>query len=392
MKPEKEAIRSDELPFTHEVRLSPRQWLAALLIVTLAAVALPRLWWRVERFDVGDDYRIPYSLSNDYALFDRYLRKAAGAEPVVVLGDSVVWGEYVRSDGTLPHFLNAQAAQARFVNAGVNGLFPLALEGLVRDYGKSLRGRKIIVVFNYLWLSSPEADLRVKRDDTVNHATLLPQFSPRIPGYQADVATRLGAAIRRQVSLLGWTRHLQDACFDQKSITQWTLAEDPDRPRCYPNAYRSPLARIALAVPSGQRDDAERGAGSPRHKPWSAEGSRKVAFEWVPLADSLQWAAFQRAVGSLESRGNDVLVVVAPFNEHMIADSSLAGYRALQSGAAAWFAERRLPHVTPDALPSELYADASHPLTAGYETLARQLLQSEAFRKWLQDGGARVAR
>ncbi|MEO8347622.1 MAG: hypothetical protein ABI610_01825, partial [Acidobacteriota bacterium] len=39
----------------------------------------------------------------------------------------------VRPDGTLPHFLNEQSGlPGKFVNAGVNGLFPLALEGLVR--------------------------------------------------------------------------------------------------------------------------------------------------------------------------------------------------------------------------------------------------------------------
>ena len=38
-------------------------------------------------------------------------RKIADAKPMAVLGDSVVWGEYVKSDGTLPHFLNQQAGR-----------------------------------------------------------------------------------------------------------------------------------------------------------------------------------------------------------------------------------------------------------------------------------------
>jgi len=37
----------------------------------------------------------------------------------------------------------------------------------------------------------------------------------------------------------------------------------------------------------------------------------------------------------------------------------------------------------PDILPSELYADASHPLTAGYELLAKRIYADESFRKWL---------
>ena len=55
-----------------------------------------------------------------------------------MLGDSVVWGEYVAPDGTLSHFLNQEAeATNRFVNLGLNGLFPLAQEGLVDYYGKA---------------------------------------------------------------------------------------------------------------------------------------------------------------------------------------------------------------------------------------------------------------
>lgn len=375
---------NDDLPITHEVRLTLRHWLAALLTVTLIAVAIPRLWKHTERFDIGSDFRIPYSLSNDYWLYDWYLQKVSVSQPVVMLGDSVVWGEYVKADGTLPHFLSTETATSgRIVNGGVNGLFPLALEGLVRNYGKALRGRKVIVVCNFLWLSSPKADMQTESDETVNHAPLIPQFRPKIPSYQADATTRIGSAIRRHVALMGWVSHLQCAYFTQRSVTQWTLAEDPNHPRSYPNAYSNPLAQIACVVPSGQPDDLERGEGSRRHKPWSAEGPRKTAFEWVPLSTSLQWAAFQRTVQMLRNRGNDVLVILAPFNEHMIADASLDRYRAIQSGAASWLSDNHIPYVLPDKLPSELYADASHPLTAGYELLARQVYQSESFHKWM---------
>ena len=373
----------DDLPITHEVRLTLRQWLAALLTVTLIAVALPRIWKYVERFDIGSDYRIPYALSNDYWLYDWYLQKTAADKPIMVLGDSVVWGEYVKADGTLPHFLNSEAAKpGRFVNAGVNGLYPLALEGLVRDYGKALHGCKVIVVCNLLWLTSPKADMQAESDETINHAPLIPQFRPRVPSYQADAAMRIGSVIGRHVPLMGWVSHLQSAYFNQRSVTQWTLAEDPDHPRSYPNAYSNPLARITCVTPSGNSDDLERGEGSRRHKPWSSEGPRKTAFEWVPLTSSLQWAAFRRTVDLLRHRGNDVLVIVAPFNEHMIADPSLNAYTSIQSGIVAWLSENHVPFIQPEKLPSELYADASHPLTAGYEVLAQQIFQAESFRKW----------
>ena len=166
----------------------------------------------------------------------------------------------------MPHFLNQQAGQPdRFVNAGVNGLFPLALEGLVRNYGTSLHDRKVIVVCNLLWLSSPKADMQTKKAESINHASLVPQFFPHVPCYQADANERISAVIGRNVGFLGWVNHLQDAYFHQQSILQWTLDEDPNRPRYYPNAYKDPLAQITLGGPlgPGRRRRARRGKSAP---------------------------------------------------------------------------------------------------------------------------------
>src|SRR2546425_601692 len=135
-----------DVPFgVNEVRLNGRQWLALTLGLGLAFQLMPWLWERIERFDIEPDFRIPYSLSKDYWLYNRRLRQETDAGSVVVLGDSVVWGEYVLPEGTLSHFLTQEAGgKSRFINAGVNGLFPLALEGLVNDYGQPVRHRKVL--------------------------------------------------------------------------------------------------------------------------------------------------------------------------------------------------------------------------------------------------------
>ena len=89
----------------------------------LIALLTPPIWKRVERFDTGPDYRIPYRLSKDYWLYQRRLQQVTAPDKVIVLGDSVVWGEYVLPDGTLSHFLNREAGTAdRFVNGGLNGV------------------------------------------------------------------------------------------------------------------------------------------------------------------------------------------------------------------------------------------------------------------------------
>jgi len=373
-----------EVPFgVNEVRLNIRQCVAAFLIVGAFAVLVPRIWERIERFDTGPDYRIPYQLSKDYWLYGRRLRQVEAPDKVILLGDSVVWGEYVLPDGTLSHFLNQEAGTSdRFINGGLNGLFPLAEEGLINCYSRSLRNRKVIVQCNLLWMTSPKADLSSQKEDQFNHARLVPQFFPRIPCYKADANERLNAVIERNINLLSWVNHLQDAYFGQKSILRWTLQDDGGDPPRYPNADKNPFAQITLGVPSAPRTDPLRGPGSLRHKPWSETGVGTTHFDWVNLESSLQWHAFQRSTAALRSRGNDVLVVLGPFNEHLMAEENRPAYRKIRDGVTAWLAQNQIPHVVPETLPSRLYADASHPLTQGYELLAKQIYESEDFQKW----------
>jgi hypothetical protein len=245
-----------------------------------------------------------------------------------------------------------------------------------------LQHRKVVLQCNVLWMSSPKADLQTQKEEKFNHSRLVPQFRPRIPCYKADTNERLGAIFERHVGFMSWVSHIQDCYFGQKSILSWTLEDDGGDPPVRPNAYKNPFAQITMTVPPPPVDDPQRGPQSSRHHPWSAGGNGPVQFDWVKLDTSLQWGAFQRLVGVLRDRGDDVLVVLGPFNEHMIAPESQAGYHKLHDGIAAWLAQNHIPHVVPEILPSDLYADASHPLTDGYALLAKQLYQNETFRRW----------
>jgi hypothetical protein len=176
---------------------------------------------------------------------------------------------------------------------------------------------------------------------------------------------------------------LQNAYFGQKSILDWTLADDGGDPPHYPNSDKNPLAQITLRVPSAPAVDPLRGPASPRHKPWTQNGG-PTSFDWVSLESSLQWGAFQRVVATLRSRGDDVFVILGPFNEHMIAPESRAPYLKLRDGVTAWLEENKVPHWAPEVLPSSLYADASHPLTDGYALLAKRTMTNESFQAWLK--------
>src|SRR5436190_5355330 len=377
-----------DTPFVNEIRLNARHWVAVFVILVIILVATPRIWKRLERFETGPDYRIPYSLSKDYWLYERRLERIAPTS-IVVIGDSVVWGEYVRPEGTLSHFLNEvlpnapAGAPEKFANAGVNGLFPLAFEGLLRNYSSPLRHRKVILHCNVLWMSTPKADLSTAKEERFNHADLVPQFSPRLPCYKAGLNHRLAALVERHFPFSQWASHLQIAYFGQRNILTWTLEEDANTSARLPHAYKNPLAQITLAVPSEPADDPERGPASPRHKPWSTAGEGSTRFEWVALEHSLQWGAFQRLVKLLQARDNDVLVVLGPFNEHIMAAENRAAFQPLRDGIVDWLAKNHVPHVVPATLPSALYADASHPLTEGYQQLAKNLRADPAFQRWM---------
>ncbi len=375
---------SPEIPFVNEVRLSSRQWGVVFVILAFVVTLTPSVWKKLERFETGLDYRIPYALSKDYWLYEHRLQRLKPTN-IVMLGDSVVWGEYVLPNGTWSHFLNQEAgATDLFVNGGVNGLYPLALDGLIRCYGRPLNRQKVILHCNVLWMTSPKADLSTEKEEPFNHAALVPQFNPRIPCYRADASERLNAIMERNIPFFEWVSHLQNAYFAQQSIPKWTLAEEGGDPPRYPNAYRNPFSQIALAVPIEPPGDPLRGPQSSRHKPWSTNATGTTRFEWVGLDQSLQWRAFQRLISTVHGRGNDVLVVLGPFNENIMAEENRPAYRKVRGEILRWFAQNKIPHVAPELLPSVLYADASHPLTEGYQLLATRLFADATFRNWMR--------
>lgn len=377
-----QASEANELS-TNELRLGPWEWLTTLAIVAVVAVVVPRQWAAQERLPDDADYRIPYALSKDYWLYQQRLERIDDRQ-IPILGDSVVWGEYVLPDGTLSHFLNSQpGCSGRFVNCGLNGLFPLAMEGLVEHYAAALERRKVIVHCNLLWMTSPQADLSTPSEQSFNHSRLVAQFSPRIPCYRADAVERLSAMLENRVPFFAWLNHLQNAYYDQKNIPQWTLTEDASDPPRLMNAWRSPLEPLFKGLPGEPNPDPQRGPKSPRHKPWNTGTAEPAAFDWVEPEKSLQWQAFQRLIHRLQKRDNDILVVIGPFNEHMIVGEQKPTFRAWRDTIVDWLAEQKIAVAVPAALPSELYADASHPLTAGYRLLASRLTADPAFGLWL---------
>lgn len=343
---------------SNAILLSGRQWIGLGIFALALYVGAPTLWKRAESFAPSEDHRMPYTLGNDTWQYERWVGEAAARSEVLVVGDSVVWGQFVRPDQTLAAALNRRAGKPRFANLGLDGAHPAALTGLLTHHAPGLDGKTVLLHCNLLWMSSPRHDLSGEEEFAFNHPSLVPQFVPSIPCYRATLSERIGVEVGRRIPFQRWTKHLQAAYFEGGDIHAWTL----DHPR------ENPLSQVTFKLPDPRQEP-------PRHEPipWTERGIKPQPFAWVAPEASFQWSMFRRAVEILRGRGCQVRVLVGPFNEHLIAPESRPDYDRLRAAVEEWLTAEKIPFVAPEPLPSELYGDASHPLAEGYERLAAML-------------------
>ena len=359
----------DEVPFgANSLRLSTLEWLITIAIVSTILIAAPLVWKRSVPFTARPDFRVPYDLSDDYWIYSRLSQSVKKQQEILIIGDSVVWGEYVRPNETLSHYLNQHPGKERFANGGLNGTHPLALRGLIDDFCKSVSDSHVILHCNLLWTSSPERDLRGEKELSFNHPRLVPQFAPWLSCYKATVNERVGVVIDRRVAYRSWVHHFRVACFEGQDVHSWTL-EHPTS---------NPLRQLEFKQPAPTDSAHSRPAS------WLQRGIPRQDMAWVNLNKSLQWGAFRSSVRTLESRGNRVFVIIGPFNEHMLTPDSQTRYRSARQQVESWLAENQVAYYAPTPLPTDEYGDASHPLRDGYVRLAKNLHQHAAFRAWLR--------
>src|ERR1035437_7535127 len=94
-------------------RLTLPQWGIVLAVSILFVTLTPFLWNRAEKIERGADFRMNYELSNDYGLYSRNAEWAVENNRVLVMGDSVVWGQYAARNETLSHYLNELSGKHR---------------------------------------------------------------------------------------------------------------------------------------------------------------------------------------------------------------------------------------------------------------------------------------
>ena len=56
----------------------------------------------------------------------------------------------------------------------------------------------------------------------------------------------------------------------------------------------------------------------------------------------------------------------------------------MKNNMEKWFKENNVSYYSVPDLPSDYYADSSHPLKEGYEKIAVDLFKIESFKEWLK--------
>jgi hypothetical protein len=132
------------------------------------------------------------------------------------------------------------------------------------------------------------------------------------------------------------------------------------------NPYKNPLIAIDFNLPQDNKENSDT----------SAPNTSVSDFQWVQAETSLQWKFFRNTLKLLKKRKNKILVLIGPFNERMLSVESKDKYVILKNEIEKWLEKNSISYISPQPLSAELYNDASHPTSQGYNTLAKELVES----------------
>ena len=341
---------------TNGLHLGVRELLCVLIVaVALVWGVLPSWHRHALQVTLDKDFRFSYALRDDYLLYRATVKQACQEFDTLFLGDSVIWGMYVRNDSTLTACLNRAAGEEKYGNLAIDGLHPVAMETLLRNYAGDLCGKKVYLYLNPLWLNTPLYDLSGEGETSINHPRLLPQFDFSLKCYHGTLQERCNAQRERLLDFYALLHHWRVCFFDNRDFKSW-IAKHPGE---------NPLSLLRMEI-----SPLEEGHSSNSTVDWYESGIAEQDWPWMALEDSRQWRAFQQCLWILQKRGNDVTVLVGSINPHMQTAESLAKCRALREEMQGRLEKDGVSAILLPELPSEEYGDASHPLAAGYRRLA----------------------
>jgi len=338
--------------------------LAAFSILLLAGAAAPFMSPLTDTALFTGDYRIPYSMGENYFLYSRYSKQIASGKSIPLIGDSVIWGHYTDSENTISAYLNKLNNNTRFSNMGLDGIHPAAMNGLVNYYTSDLKNKKIIVGVNLLWMSSPRHDLSGEVNSEINHRSLLPQISTKIPSYHPSFEERLSAVISRSVLFFSWIDHIRLTRFAEKSFYLWTIDNPGERIINYFSHIEN-----EFKAPNGIDPDK----------------MQEQNIEWVSTEKSLQWRFMIETLLSLKKNGNKVAALITPFNTYMMTESSRKQYYSILAEMERVLRENGITPVIPSTPEKKYFADSSHPTAAGYKLIAENIMKNREFVEFIKE-------
>ncbi len=382
------SVSSADFHGANTQRLSGRGWGIALLVMVLMWTLVPKLYTPNLNLEHARQFRIPFSLSEDYSIYRSYAEQtdAAAGENIincVMLGDSVVWGEYVAKTDTwsaeLTRIWNASKSEndpaqpsIQIWNFGLNGAHPTALRGLIRHHGKWDSRTALILHFNPLWITSPERDLSTFKPAPFNHPALAPQFRDRPKVYKENFGERLRVAIGQRAGFLLWAQGMRIRHLNGYDWGGWVM-ENPDALPWDPEFVKK---TDEMWRDQGIREGVEAVS-------WEDQGIPRQSLEWVALEESYQWSQFLKLLDELQDQERRTLVILGPLNPWIMKEADLQQYNKILDQVEITLTEKSISCWRPDSIASELYADTSHPLAKGYTQLAEQALSSETWKNWI---------
>ena len=354
---------------SNTIRLSIKEITAGVIIFAICIfMLLPLCWRHFEKFDFDKDFRLAEKYRDDYWVYQKWANEAAKKYPVIFLGDSVIWGMYVNNENTLPAKLNKLAGKELVANLAIDGLHSVALEGLLENYAKSVKDKTVILHYNPLWMNSRDYDLSGEKAMRIHHPRLIPQFIGKPASYDEDLTARMDAVKEKNIAFFSLLNHVRLAFFDNEDFREW-MVENP---------YANPLKEIGKKL-----EIAEKEKNTNSGDDWSKKGITPQNWDWLPLEKSRQWKAFEGIISILQNNNNKVLVMVGPINPYILTKESLSKYRKLQNDIKDFLEKKKIDCCIVPDMPSETYADASHPLEKGYQIIADKLYETDFIKKAL---------
>ena len=365
-------MKSSSISVSNAMLLSTREWIITVVSVAVLCGVIYYGWNSWETFEPGPDHRENCwaARQSDYWAYNRWIKYAKDNYDFLLMGDSVIWGQEVRNDETISHYLNHYYGDDVFANMGNDGLFMAGIGGIVEHYGENLDNTNVVVQLSPLWMASLRRDLRGEKKSRYHHPRLIPQFSSRI-NYYHDLNTRIGYFIEHYFRLFPFIRHLMANYYDNKSIASWMID----------NPYKCPFS--AITFKSSPVMDESQG----KSIDWESKNYKQSGDPFVEPSESIQWECYRQALRGLQKKNSRVFVLIGPYNHHMHKPESRQRLFTMIEKLKKELDDMGIPYYDSFSigLPSRTFGDSCHLLKDGHAILARSMLEDDLFRQWMSE-------